>query len=234
MLTAQNKEKIIFDAAIRLGEYFANIAGTWHEILTWYGYKSKILFSEFPSAFSWEDTYSNMLGCDIGAKALRDTKNAYEKAVEFEVDDMIDDLGGQSAELAKYAAEKMRGIWFTGRIPPFVDMKKRNFDIGLGSGFVTPILVDSINICDGAIARSHPVPNLEFLADYGFSMELQIDPKVWEEDKIFKVVYQDNKTEHKYIEPDKHFPQIMSEIQQTQKMLLSAQNYKPAPRRLYN
>lgn len=234
-ISPEEKERITFDVAVKLGRYLANTAGTWHEILTWYGYKSKMLFSEFPSAFSWEDTFSNLIGSNIGADAMRDMQHSYEEYVTLAVDELIKDFGGQSAELAKEAAEMVNGVWFTGKIPPFVNMMKRNFDIGLGDGYVTAIRIDSITECPAAAAPSYEAPNLKFLAEYGFAMKLQIEPKVWEEDKIFKVVYQDNKTEYKYIEPEKHFPQIMSDIQNQAKIiLLSLYNSKPVSRRLYN
>lgn len=207
------KESLTFDIAVKLGEYFGYTAGTWHEILTWYGYKSKMVFSEFPSAFSWEDTFSNLLGCNIGAYALRDTNFSYEDSVRYTIDKAIQELDAQPAEVAKDAAEKVRGLWFTGKIPPFVNMLKRNFDTGLGDGFVTPILVDSVCQCQNAIAKSHPAPNLNFLAEKGFKMKFQIEPNVWEEQKILKVVSNNENPPRKYIEPERDFAVIMNHIQ---------------------
>jgi hypothetical protein len=225
-LSAENRERIAFDLSVNLGRYFGYTAGSWHEILTWFGYKSRGIFPEFPSAFSWEDTFSNLLGCDIGAEAIRDTQHAYDEAVEYAIDKALENLDIQSAEVAKSAAEKVRGLWFTGKVPPFVDMKKRNFDIGLDNGFITPSLVDSIRVCEDVKARPYPVPTPHFLAEYGFTMKFEIEPRVWEGDEILRLVYHDKKTVHKCIEPDKDFAAIMSGIkQEAQKKLLSARNY---------
>ncbi|MFA5554042.1 MAG: DUF4056 domain-containing protein [Phycisphaerae bacterium] len=213
IMSPAEKENLAFDIAVRLGEYFGYTAGTWHEILTWYGYKSKMVFSEFPSAFSWEDTFSNLLGCNIGAYALRDTDLSYEDSVRYTIDKAIQELDPQSAEVAKDAAEKVRGLWFTGNIPPFVNMLKRNFDTGLGDGFVTPMLVDAVCPCQNAAAKSYPVPNLDFLAEKGFKMKLQIEPNVWEEQKILKVVSDNANRLRKYIEPERDFAVIMNHIQ---------------------
>jgi hypothetical protein len=225
-LSAEDRERIASDLAINLGRYFAYTAGSWHEIVTWFGYKSKGVFPEFPSAFSWEDTFSNLLGSNIGVEALRDTQRTYDEAVTYAIDKTLENLDIQSAETAKDATEKTRGAWFEGEVPPFVDMKKRSFDIGLDNGFITPLLVDSVCGCEGAKAGQYSVPNTHFLAEYGFSMKFEIEPRVWEKDEILSFVYPDKKPGDKYIEPDRDFATIMSGIkQEAQKDSLSASNH---------
>jgi len=210
----QQKCTIVFDVAVRLGQYFGYTAGTWHEILTWFGYKSKGIFPEFPSAFSWEDIFSNLLGSDIAAEALRDSEHTYDDAVTYILNKKLEELDVQSAEVARYAAEKVRGIWFSGEVPPFVNMKGRNFDIGLDDGFVTPWTVSSICQCQGQKAQPYPVPKLDFLRKYGFSMKFEIAPHVWEGRKILKIVCHDGKSERRRIEPVKDFAPIINEIRQ--------------------
>ena len=224
--SSEDKERIAFDLSVNLGRYFAFTAGSWHEMLTWFGYKSKGIFPEFPSAFSWEDNFSNLLGCDVGVEAIHDTQRTYDQAVEYAIDEALENLNVQSAEVARSAAEKVRGLWFTGKVPPFVDMKKRDFDIGLDNGFITPSLVDSIRVCEDVKARPYPVPTPHFLAEYGFTMKFEVEPRVWEGDEILRLVYHDKKAVHKCIEPDKDFAAIMSGIkQEAQKKLLSARTY---------
>lgn len=225
-LSAEDKERAVFDLSVNLGRYFGYTAGSWHEIVTWFGYKSKGFFPEFPSAFSWEDNFSNLLGADIGAEALLDAQRTYDEAVTYAIDKALENLDVQSAETARGAAEKVRGVWFEGNVPPFVYMKKRNFDIGLDNGLITPWLIDSICGCEGATASSYSVPNTSFLAGYGFSMKFEIEPKVWEKSEIFSLVCPDKKSRNKYIEPDKDFSVIMDGIKRdSQKRLLSARNY---------
>ncbi|MDD5064696.1 MAG: DUF4056 domain-containing protein [Phycisphaerae bacterium] len=235
-LSAEDRERAAFDLSVNLGRYFGYTAGSWHEILTWFGYKSKGVFPEFPSAFSWEDNFSNLLGCDIGVEALRDAECTFDEAVTYAIDKSLENLDVQSAETARSAAEKVRGLWFEGEVPPFVDMKRRNFDIGLDNGLITPWLIDSTCGCEGAKADSYSVPNTNFLAEYGFSMKLEIEPRVWEKDEILSLVCPDKKSRNKYIEPDKDFPAIMSEIKRdSQKRLLSARNYPTSiTRRLHH
>ena len=50
------------EIALAVGPYLTYTMTTWHEILTWFGFKCAGLPTEFPSAFSWEDSYSNLTG----------------------------------------------------------------------------------------------------------------------------------------------------------------------------
>ena len=71
-LDPSTREDMGREVAITLGQYFAFLGSTWHEIVTWFGYNSSGVISEFPSAFSWEDTFSNLLGTRVAMAALHD------------------------------------------------------------------------------------------------------------------------------------------------------------------
>jgi len=210
-LPQKEKERIAYHVSIRLGQYFAYVAATWHEILTWFGYKSRGFQQEFQSAFSWEDTFSNLLGTHIAVLALQDTEHAFSEAVTLALDRELEELDVQTKHTARLAAKKVRGLWFR-RDLLFVDMKRRNFDIGLDDGFVTPWIVPSICGCEGAEAQPYPVPNLDFLSEYDLSMKLEIEPREWERAKILRILYPDAKKRRKRLEPVIHFAQIMDYI----------------------
>jgi len=89
---------------------------------------------EYDSAFSWEDSYSNVLGTILAVRALRDTQHTYNEAMEIVLDEEMDKLGIQPVGVARQASDAVKGKWFTGNFALFVDMKKRNFDIGLDDG----------------------------------------------------------------------------------------------------
>ena len=72
-LPQKERERIAYVVSVKLGQYFAYIAATWHEILTWFDYAPKGFLSELHSAFSWEDMFSNILGTYIAVLALQDT-----------------------------------------------------------------------------------------------------------------------------------------------------------------
>jgi len=211
VLSEQQKEKVARNISIKVGQYMAYTASIWHEILTWFGYKSLRFFTDFPSAFSWEDTFSNVFGSHIAAMALQDAEHEFNEAVTLALDRELEKLGVQSARTAKRAAEEVRGLWFSGDLL-FVDIKKRNFDIGLNDGFITPFIVPSLAECEGAEAQAYPVPNLASLSKYGFSVRLKIEPREWEKDRILRIVYPQAENKSNWIEPAIHFAPIMDYI----------------------
>lgn len=213
-LPQNDKERIARDISLKIGQYLAYTAGTWHEILTWFGYKSRGFYTEFPSAFSWEDNFSNLLGSYIAVLALQDTEHTFDEAMTLAIDQELQNLDVQSKRIARYASEKVKGLWYSGNFLFFVKMKKRHFDIGLDDGFVTPVIVPGMCECEGAQAQPYPVPTIDSLSEYGFSMEVELEPRVWETNKILSIVYQDDKERKNRIEPDKDFASIMAYIKE--------------------
>jgi len=205
-LSRGEKTKIADEISPRLGQYLAFTSSTWHEILTWFGYKCMAVIPESPSAFSWEDIYSNVMGTDLGARAVADRKHPYDKAMTILLDNEVKKLDGRSVHTAFMAAETKRGQWFTGTVA--VDMKRRNFDIGTDDGFISPVLNE--NTCPGAEPFLYPAPNTEFLSEYGFGFSIEIEPKEWEQGAILKIVFPDGQKDR--ISPPQHFPVIMDFI----------------------
>ena len=201
------KEPIAREVSLKLGPYLAYSATTWHEMLTWFGFSTMFAIPEFSSAFSWEDTYSNLLGIHIAIKAMQDSEHKYNQAMTLAMHRELEGLGGQSAKVAKSAAQEVRGQWFSGNLA--VSMKKRNLDIGLDDGYVTPMLVPGL--CPQAKPKPYSVPNPD-VSMYGFSMQYQIFPKEFERGRILKIVYPDGRG--KTIKPDIHFAPIMAHIRE--------------------
>jgi len=206
------KEPVAREVSLAIGQYLAYTATTWHEILTWFDYKCIAFFPEYPSAFSWEDSFSNLLGTYIAAQAIRDTKHKFDEAMTFAIDRELEKLDVQSSHTARLASKKVRGKWYSGRLLYFVDMKKRNFDIGLDDGFATPTLVPGLSKCRGVEPQPYPAPNLDSLSRYGFSIHLEIEPVVWEKNKILRIVYPYAGKRKKRLEPAIHFARIMNYI----------------------
>jgi len=207
-LQQEEKERIAYEISIRLGAYFSYTATTWHEIITWFGYKCSGVYAEFPSAFTWEDGFSNLLGVYLAEKALRDTGHTFDEAMTSLIERELEKLGIQPKRVARRAANKVKGKWFSGDWLFFITIKMRNFDIGLEDGFVTPCLLPDVSECDGVEAQAYPVPNPD-ISEYGFSMKLEIEPREWEKDKVLKVVYSDEKERNHRIDPATDFATIM-------------------------
>jgi hypothetical protein len=210
-LLPEEKEVITRDISIKLGQYFAYTACTWHEIITWFGYKSTGFVPEFHSAFSCEDTFSDLFGSHIGVLALQDTEHIFDIGATLALDRELEKLGIQTKYSAINAAKLVRGQWFSGGLL-FINTKKRNFDIGLNDGFITPWLVPALSEGKEIKVQSYPVPNLDFLSEYGFSLKFEIEPREWEKNKILRIVYPDAQERKKRFEPIVHFSSIMDYI----------------------
>ena len=213
-LAQAEKERIAREISIPLGQYLAFNALTWHEILTWFGYRPTPWYPEFPSAFSWEDTFSNFLGTRLAVQAMRDTQRTYDEAMTVALDEELRRLGAQPRDLAIRAAKAVNGTWYTGEFLFLVDIKKRNLDIGLDDGLITPSIVPDVAECPDAQPQSYPAPSLDFLSEYGFSVKFEIEPRELEKGKILKIVYPDRKDRKKRIRPEVHFAPIMERIRQ--------------------
>jgi hypothetical protein len=205
------KEEQAYEISIKVGQYLAFTATSWHEILTWYGYKIIGIYPEYPSAFSWEDSYSNLLGTRIGVEALNDKEHFYNKAVEIAINKELKNLGLLPGNAARRIANSVKGFWYTGDLC-FVEMRMRSCDIGTENGYVTPILVPNVKECVGVQPQPYPVPTLDFLSEYGIQMKVEIEPHEWEKNKILRIIYPDKKTRKKVIEPAVHLPIIISQI----------------------
>ncbi|OHB66174.1 MAG: hypothetical protein A2Y77_04555 [Planctomycetes bacterium RBG_13_62_9] len=214
LLSTAQREQIARDVSRGLGQYLAYTAMTWHEILTWFGYRPKGYKTEFPSAFSWEDTYSNLLGTCIAAAALQDQERAFDEAVTAILQQQLEELGVQPAHTARNVSRALRGQWYS-RKGFLTTISKRSFDVGLDDGCVTPCLVPMLPACEVAQGRLLPVPTLDFLAAYGFSARLEIEPRVWEAGKILDVAYPNRSGRMRKLDPTVHFPRIMSHLEQS-------------------
>lgn len=209
-LPENEKNRIRKDLAVGLGQYFAYIGGVWHEMITWFGYRSTGIYPEFPSAFAWEDSFSDLFGTYLAAKALRDTEREYDEAFTLQLDRELKKLGPQSGRTARKASDSVRGLWFSGDFLFLMDMKARNFDIGMDDGYITPWLVPSLAECAGAEAQPYPAPTLDFLKEYGFEIKYEFEPRERQGQRILKIVYE--KKRQKRIVPAVHFPKIMEYI----------------------
>jgi hypothetical protein len=209
----EEKERIARDISLEVGRYASFTAANWHEILTWFHFHCIVFLPEYPSAFSWEDTFSNLLGTDIAVEAMKSKDLEFNEAVTKILNEELQKLDIQSAKVARDAADSVRGTWFA-RDSVATIMRKRNFDIGIGDGLLTPTLVPGVAECEGASPVSYPTPNLDFAAVYGFEIRFEIEPKAWERGQILNIVYPDKADRVNRIEPDIHFPIIMEWIMQ--------------------
>jgi len=208
-LPANVRDEMATEVSIGLGSYLAYTVSVWHEMLTWFGYKAAGFYPEYVSAFSWEDCYSNAVGCRIAAAALRDPDREYNQAVTRLLNHELARLGVQPEPAAWAAGKAVYRKWFTGNYF-WYHMVRRNFDIGLDDGFITPWLAPGVSACDGSQAVDYPVPTAAFLKPLGFAVRFEIEPREWERRKILGIIYGNGGTGR--IEPTRHFGPILDYI----------------------
>ncbi len=211
-LADPQRKRIAREVSCELGQYLAWTGLTWHEILTWFGYRFKIWQSEFPSAFSWEDNYSNLLGTHAAIAALRDQSRPFSECVTESLQRWLEELGAQPAEVARQTTEAMRGRWFSTR-HFFTVIHQRNFDVGIDDGYVTPRLAPILGTCEAPTPLSLPIPTLDSLARYGFSMKLAIEPRVWEERRILAALSSESLETADRLDPVVDFAQLIDYIE---------------------
>jgi hypothetical protein len=225
-ISPERKETIAQEVSIRLSQYCVYAIGVWHEILTWFGYKAFGFYSEQPSAFSWEDTVSNLLGLQIAAQALTDTELPYEQALTRALNQKLEALEVQSSQAAESSAGNVSGLRFSDDLFIMDGTKSKNFDIGLDDGFITPWIVSSNSRGNETESLCCPVPDLD-LSEYAFTVRFQIEPREWEKNRILKIIYPKAKQANIRLEPAVHFPEIMNYIVRE-----AAQKYHADPERL--
>lgn len=219
-LSEQQREAVAHDVSVGLGRYFAFTATTWHEIISYFGYRSTGIFPEHASAFSWEDSYSNLLGTHIAAEVLKNAStldihdtNEYDMAMTVALDVEMARLGIQSSSIARDAAASVRGRWFTGDLI-FVDMKKRHFDVGVDDGMVTPLITaPEIGPCGPVEPASYPAPQLDFVKRHGFAVGFEMEVREGVKRKILRAAYPDEEERQNRIRPNIHFARIMRYIE---------------------
>lgn len=211
----QEKEATAKKVSIHLGQHLAHKSLIWHEIVTWYGFATAGILPDTISAFSWEDTYSDVLGTQLAAMALCDERRRYDEAVTELLSQRLKELSVQPIRVARAAARKVDGRWYTGGLYFLVDMKRRNLDVGLDDGRITPWLVPGI--CPDAEPRPCPVPSLEPLCRHGFSFDVEIEPRVREKNKIYHSI---GLPKNHRIEPQVDFPSIMAIIEERENGLV--------------
>lgn len=203
----KDRESFAKDAAFRLGEYFAYQSSVLHEINTWFGYKSAAVYPEFWSAFSWEDTYSNLLGSKVGYAALNNEELRFSDAVSVELAKELKVLGVQPGRTVRQAAKMIRGgNSYTA---------ERSFDVGLDDGFVTPVVAEGLCDEEGVEVACYPVPTLKTVKNnYGIEVEFRIQPIVWEKQSIMQAAFGEQYDAGQLIDPEVEFKKVMAYIKQ--------------------
>ncbi len=207
-LAPAEKAALIDELSIRLGQNMALLAGTWHEIITFFGYSLLGVISETRSAFTYDDMTAHMVGIEVGTRAMRDKTRGYDDAVTYFLNRDLARLDVVSAEDAAQALEKIKGQWWSG-----IYATKRDLQIEPGNKADKPWLVHGLTFCDHERPVTFRSPDLGNVNGHNFTglVDIAIEPKIEEADEIFPLI----SPRPQYIRPQRDFPVIMAHIRKT-------------------
>jgi hypothetical protein len=141
-LPAADRERAADAVARQVGPRVAYLMLTWHEVATWFGYRTVFFVDESRSAFSYDDSVAHLVGLRVADRAMCDAgrdadDQAFDAAVTVALDAELRRLGAVSPDRTDEAARAVEGRWWAAGQP-----LKRQFDVCPGeSTVVYPWLV---------------------------------------------------------------------------------------------
>jgi hypothetical protein len=202
-LSKAEKETIAHEAALIIAPVVAYNSMVWHEMLTWKGTHFMLFEPEFTSAFSWDDLYSDLTGALLATQAITDgyvAVKAYDKAMTTLIEEEFERLGVVPKQKAIEITKSVKGSWYGGG-----KLMKRNMDIGLDDGMVTPSIIPGYTEEEPI---SKKVSTLEGLDELGIKVKYTISSTYLENGELKKIAGVKSS-----VEPLKHYPIIMENIE---------------------
>ena len=164
--------------ATRRGVWLAYEMMTWHEVITWHGYKSSGIMPEHRSAFTWDDNPSHALGVLLAAEALRRPDAEYDQAMTELLAATLMRLGAVPPAQTTAAARAVEGRWWRGGDP-----LRRHLAAGLADGRVEPWLVEAFSA--GAEPEVFELPPRATPLPGGMRIvSVAWEPRIWEARRV--------------------------------------------------
>ena len=204
------RDAVIEEAAVIGAQRLALTVMTWHELLTWYGYKSAVVVSERGSAFTYDDGPSHMVGVLVAGEVLREGID-FDDGVTDLLAIVLEELGVVEPSELHAAALAVEGDWWE-----FGQPRRRLLRTGLeaastsGPAEVRPWLVPELDFCDGARPVTLESPCLSDVLGHDLRrlVRVEIDPRVLESPKIFALLPDATNR----VEPERDFPLLIDDI----------------------
>ena len=207
-LSETRREAVVTELAGRIGRQLAYVVVTWHEIITWFGYKSLVVVSEQGSSFTYEDVMSHVVGLTIADRAIRDDTRSFDDAVTHALNEELDRLGVVSPQEALEAIMKVEGRWWvSGRC------LQRRLDVDLHSGTVVPWLVADLEFCESPDPELFHLPSLTDVAGHDCRgiYDVEIETAIIELSKL-QAVFSPNPRPQRF-RPETDFPVLIDHIE---------------------
>ena len=173
-LTPADRAAMIEEASGIIGQRAAIDEQTWHEIATWYGWRTFPLVSEQGSAFTYDDTTSHLVGALIGASVLVQDESDYDRLATAALRETLEGLGAVPRSEVDHAARSVEGSWWSDGVAV-----RRDLNTGIEAGFKVPWLVPGVEGCAGCEPVVLTVPSLRNVLgrDLSAVYELRVVPR---------------------------------------------------------
>ena len=193
------------ELSIRLAQHLAFYMVSWHEVLTWYGYKSWGIISEKQSAFCYDDNPSHMLGVLSAGDALRNNTLEYDPAMTAAISGWLDVLDVATIPQMYEAIKAVHGKWWSGSVP-----LRRHLDVALDDGSLRPWIVPGLECGPNAQPFTFQLPDLHQIngRSLGDIWRVQIDPNVIESAKVRRIAG----TEDDLIDYYRDMPRLIADV----------------------
>ncbi len=208
-LNARERAAVVDEAALRLAQRLAVQVMTWHEILTWYGYKSTGLVSERGSAFTYEDGPSHVVGALIAGEALRGGGGSggggdFDEQMTALLWQTLEGLGAVDRAGLSEAVAAVEGDWWSSG-----KALRRHVETGL-DGPLTAWLAPGLSFDDGSGPEVWTLPPMDDVMGHdctGLAAVL-IDPKVFEKGRVLRRLAETDDL----VCPERDFPVLIADI----------------------
>ncbi len=168
-MTLEDKKEASHKIALEVAQFLSFNDGLWHELATWYGHRTFPLISDFQSAFSWEDMYSNRLGIDIAARAI-EMQGDFAKNVSLVTKRELAKRELVDTERARNIAQTMRNEAYKDD-PLAKKILWRSLDIGSSDGQINPVVFPGFT---DKPPIPLPAPKLDILDTYEINVKVVV------------------------------------------------------------
>lgn len=186
-LSAPERAALHREASIGAGQRLAYLMLTWHELITWFGYRNFFVVDERRSAFLHDDVMSHVVGLRVADRAMRalpagadpfGDDDAFTAALAAE----LADLGAVPPACTDEAARAVENVWWSGTEP-----LKRQPDVGLATGVVKPWLVPGVACAPSPLEpEAFALPRMDDVLGHDLSgfLTVEVDPRIFEAGRI--------------------------------------------------
>ncbi len=205
-LAPADRRALIGELSIRLGQHLSELANAWHEIISFYGYNSTVFLSEKPSAFTYDDMISHMLGVKVAAMAMRDATRDYDTAVTYHLKAELARLRVVSADDAGRAMFAVQGLWWKGGAGAI----RRDLRYAVSGEAIVPWLVRGLTFCPDARPSAFALDDLKTVMGRDFTgfVDFAIEPNIPQARPIMAMF----SPPPEMIRPAEHFPAIIARV----------------------